>query len=153
MEECPGVVDRGYDRVTQASMNGIYVKAHELDRGNGGRPDPAVVSPGVAARGAGAVAWDAVTHASKVADAVTHASDGSAKQPDAQPRALGCSIKESDCSTHAADGSRKGQGAQTHASGGTARALGDSPCVLESSASASDAQTRAPGGMTHVLGR
>lgn len=153
MEECPGVVDRGCDRATQASMNGIYVKAREFDRGNGERPDPIVVPPGAAASSAETAAWDAVTHASKVADAVAHTSGGSAKESDEQVRALDCSITKSDCSTHAADGLRKGSGVQTHASGGTIRAPGGSACVLDDSASASDAQTRAPGGTTHASGR
>ncbi len=54
----------GYDKVTQASLNGIYVKAQELDRGHNAVPAKTALPPGVTS--------DAQTHAS---DAQTHASE------------------------------------------------------------------------------
>ena len=54
----------GYDKVTQASLNGIYVEAQELDRGHNAVPTKSVLPPGVTS--------DAQTHAS---DAQTHASE------------------------------------------------------------------------------
>ena len=65
-------VDRGgYDKVTQASLNGIYVKAQELDRGHNVVPAKSSLPPGVAP-GAQVRVSDAQAHAS---DAQTHASD------------------------------------------------------------------------------
>ena len=51
-----------YDKVAQASMNGIYVKAQELDRGHNAADAPSAIPPGALT--------DVETHAS------THASDG-----------------------------------------------------------------------------
>ena len=61
-----------YDKVAQASLNGIYVKAQELDRGHAGEPAPDALPPGVA-HPADAEAH-ASTHASDGADAETSAS-------------------------------------------------------------------------------
>ena len=58
------------DKVSHASLNGIYVKAQELDRGHNDEPAPLYLPPG-----ATAYASDAETHASDWADAETHASD------------------------------------------------------------------------------
>ena len=56
------------DRVSHASLNGIYVKAQELDRGQNERNAPSFAPPGTA--------FDTSTHASNHAsDAQTHASD------------------------------------------------------------------------------
>lgn len=67
---------REYDKVTQASLNGIYVKAKELDRGHNDCAAPRVVPAGASvaegAPDAETRASDAWTHAS---DAETHASD------------------------------------------------------------------------------
>lgn len=73
-------IDRGqYDKVTQASMNVLYVKARELDRGQNEREAPLVFAPGVVS--------DCETHAStRPSDVETHASDA-----------------ESHASTHASD--------------------------------------------------
>ena len=62
-----------YDKVTQASLNGIYVKAQEMDRGHNDVPAPSFLPPGAVAdveTHASTHASDAETHAS------THASDG-----------------------------------------------------------------------------
>ncbi|MBQ9000797.1 MAG: hypothetical protein IJ087_02970 [Eggerthellaceae bacterium] len=62
-----------YDKVTQASMNGIYVKAKEMDRGHNATLAPTYHPPGAGAdveTHASTHASDAETHAS------THASDG-----------------------------------------------------------------------------
>ncbi len=77
-----------YDKVTQASMNGIYVKAQELDRGHNTVSAPSAAPPGAGADAsthapssdgsAYALGEDASTHASTHAsdsDASTHASD------------------------------------------------------------------------------
>ena len=88
-----------YDKVTQASMNGIYVKAQELDRGHNEFDAPALRSPGstVDAR---THASDAESHASSHAtDSQTHASThASDAESDVQTGA-------SDAATHASDGS------------------------------------------------
>ena len=68
---------QGYDKVTQASMNSLYVKAQELDRGHNENDAPATLPPGMTA---GAKA-DATSHAS---DAQTHASSYA---PDSESRA------------------------------------------------------------------
>ncbi len=85
MHEEPQV--RTYDAVTQASLNGIYVKAQELDRGHNVQAAPGFMPPGCVADAvssasswdakADASSWDFETHAS-MGDAETHASDGSA---------------------------------------------------------------------------
>ena len=87
MEECFEPGNGGYDRVTQASMNAIYVKARELDRGQGGRPAPVAVPPGVAKGGAMPAAWDAVTRATEASDAETRPSDVPVFATDAETRA------------------------------------------------------------------
>lgn len=69
----------GYDKVTQASLNGIYVKAQELDRGQGGPDAPDARPPG-AVGDASAHASDAGSHASTHAsDSETHASDSESR--------------------------------------------------------------------------
>ena len=61
-----------YDKVTEASLNGIYVKAQELDRGHNEGPAPDLLPPGATAADADA---HASTHASDAeAHASTHAS-------------------------------------------------------------------------------
>ena len=92
MHEEPRV--RAYDAVTQASLNGIYVKAQELDRGHNERAAPGFMPPGrVADAVSSASIWDANAHAGSW-DNETHAIAG-------------------DADTHASD-------AETHASGGPA---------------------------------
>ena len=59
-----------YDKITHASLNGIYVKARELDRDHNTQAPPAVLPPG--GRGRRPDDADCATHAS---DARTHASD------------------------------------------------------------------------------
>ena len=61
-----------YDKVTQASMNSLYVKARELDRGQNEREAPFAFAPGVTPdreTHASAHASDVESHAS------THATD------------------------------------------------------------------------------
>ena len=72
-----------YDKVTQASLNGIYVKARELDRGHNDNPAPHTLPPGMLAD-AWAGASDAQSHAS---DAESHASDAESHASDAQSHA------------------------------------------------------------------
>ena len=62
-----------YDRVTQASMNGLYVKAKELDRGHNECDAPLPAPPGAVV--------DAQTHPS---DAEAHPSDAQAHTSDAE---------------------------------------------------------------------
>lgn len=82
--------NRAYDKVAHASLNGIFVKAQELDRGQNDTPAPPCALPGMrggvrkrafapmadersdAETRASAHTYDAETHAS---DAETHASD------------------------------------------------------------------------------
>jgi len=78
-----------YDKVTQASLNGIYVKAQELDRGHNDADAPA-------ARPAGSAAFDAPNDSSHAFDTQSHASTHA-------------SDSESHASTHASD-------SETHAS-------------------------------------
>lgn len=79
-----------YDKVTQASMNSLYVKAQELDRGQNARLAPPATPAGMPD--------DVETHAS------THASDcethASARPSDVETHA---SDAESHASTHAGD--------------------------------------------------
>lgn len=87
-----------YDKVTQASLNGIYVKAQELDRGHNSQDAP-MASP--AGRAVSDEA-DARSHASDAqSHASTHASDAeshpSNRSSDAEPYAA-------DSQTHASDG-------------------------------------------------
>ena len=67
-----------YDKVTQASLNGIYMKARELDRGHNDNPAPHTLPPGMLAD-AWAGASDAMNLASAAeilaSDAQSHASD------------------------------------------------------------------------------
>lgn len=80
------------DAVSHASLNGIYVKAQELDRGHNVCDAPAFAPPGNVAADESAHASDASTHASTHAsDASTHASNADApahaSQADGQARA------------------------------------------------------------------
>ena len=84
------------DAVSHASLNGIYVKAQELDRGHNVCDAPAFAPPGNVAADESAHASDASTHASTHASDVsthasTHASDADApahaSQADGQARA------------------------------------------------------------------
>lgn len=75
------------DKVSHASLNGIYVKAQELDRGHNAKPAPSATPPGAKT--------DALSHAiSHASDALTHASDS----VDAETHASAC---EYDAETHA----------------------------------------------------
>lgn len=70
-------MDEQVDKVSHASLNGIYVKAQELDRGHNTEAAPESAPPGVthdASTHASAYESDAQTHASDYADAETHAS-------------------------------------------------------------------------------
>ncbi len=68
------------DKVSHASLNSIYVKAQELDRGHNGEPAPSRIPPGEAVDATSHSTThvsDAQTHATTHAsDAQTHASDG-----------------------------------------------------------------------------
>ena len=71
--ERAALAGQGYDRVTQASMNSLYVKAQELDRGHNEKDAPSMAPPGFA--GLAGQSADAESHASAVApDAESHAS-------------------------------------------------------------------------------
>ena len=77
------------DKVSHASLNGIYVKAQELDRGH----NDAYAPPGAVGGDAQSHASDANTHASTHAsDAAAHASDAEthASNLDVQTHASGC---------------------------------------------------------------
>jgi len=64
------------DKVSHASLNGIYVKAQELDRGHNDVEAPAFAPPGAVGGDNQSHASDASSHASShVSDAATHASD------------------------------------------------------------------------------
>ena len=86
-----------FDKVSHASLNGIYVKAQELDRGHNEVDAPSFAPPGAVradtSSHASTHASDAQTRASDVPDAQTHASDS----PDAQTHASDASDSE----THA----------------------------------------------------
>lgn len=91
------------DKVSHASLNGIYVKAQEMDRGqNDDEAAPRFVPPGAVV--------DASTHAS------THASDGDSHESDAQTHASDGDPKAADAETHASDGAVCSYDVQTHAS-------------------------------------
>ncbi len=66
------------DKVSHASLNGIYVKAQELDRGHNAEAAPSFAPAGSAQAGKAAHATahvgDAQSHPSDAADAETHAS-------------------------------------------------------------------------------
>lgn len=81
------------DKVSHASLNGIYVKAQELDRGHNDADAPAYAPPGAVGGDAQSHASDANAHASTHAsDAVAHASDAEthASNLDVQTHASGC---------------------------------------------------------------
>ncbi len=81
------------DKVSHASLNGIYVKAQELDRGHNDADAPAYAPPGAVGGDAPSHASDANTHASTHAsDAVAHASDAEthASNLDVQTHASEC---------------------------------------------------------------
>ena len=64
------------DKVSHASLNGIYVKAQELDRGHNDVEAPAFAPPGAVGGDVQSHASDASSHASShVSDAAAHASD------------------------------------------------------------------------------
>lgn len=63
-----------YDKVTQASLNGLYVKAQELDRGHNEFDAPSMRPPGALADAQSSPS-DAVSHASNDSDAQTHATE------------------------------------------------------------------------------
>jgi len=64
------------DKVSHASLNGIYVKAQELDRGHNDVEAPAFAPPGAVGGDNQSHASDASSHASShVSDAAAHASD------------------------------------------------------------------------------
>ena len=87
------------DKVSHASLNGIYVKAQEMDRGHNAQPAPSFAPPGDARTAASAA--DAQAHASNAgnandaasADAQSHASSS-----DAQSRPSGA-----DAPSHASE--------------------------------------------------
>ena len=91
----------GYDKVTQASLNGIYVKAQELDRGHNDADAPTALPAGSAASHAqpsNGRAPDVQSHASTHAsDSETHASTHAS---DSEPHA---STNASDSETHASN--------------------------------------------------
>lgn len=79
-----------YDELSQASLNGIYVKAKELDRGHNSKEAPPAIPAGLVSAETAfkpECDHDVETHAS------THASDASTNISDA----------ESHASTHASD--------------------------------------------------
>lgn len=102
-----------YDKVTHASLNGIYVKAQKLDRGHNDTPAPPHSLPGTLGGLGECVSVfavegqdDAETHASKIAfDAETHASDVVILESDAEAHPSGyAGDTEAHASTHASDG-------------------------------------------------
>ena len=86
------------DKVSHASLNGIYVKAQELDRGHNRFAAPSFAPPGGLVSDVQGRASDASSHAS------THASD-------AQAHASDSTVNAADVETHASSFD-----AQTHAS-------------------------------------
>ena len=70
-------------------MNGLYVKAKELDRGHNEHGAPSALPPGASA--------DAVSHAS------THPSDDETHASDAETHASDAETHPSDAETHASD--------------------------------------------------
>ena len=95
-----------YDKVTQASMNSLYVKAQQLDRGHNERDAPPVCSPG---RG--------IADAIHMPDAMAYASDAGAYAPDATTHASDAKSRVSDDSSYAADKVTHASDAGTHAAG------------------------------------
>lgn len=84
-----------YDKVTQASLNGLYVKAQELDRGHNTSDAPAARPPGSNDSSA-----DASTHAS---DAQSHASDAETHASDAETHASTHASENADAESHASE--------------------------------------------------
>ena len=80
------------DKVSHASLNGIYVKAQELDRGHNDADAPAYAPPGAVGGDAQSHASDANTHES------THASDAAAHASDAETHASNLDVQ-----THASE--------------------------------------------------
>ena len=80
------------DKVSHASLNGIYVKAQELDCGHNDADAPAYAPPGAVGGDAQSHASDANTHAS------THASDAAAHASDAETHASNLDVQ-----THASE--------------------------------------------------
>ena len=89
------------DKVSHASLNGIYVKAQELDRGHNEQAAPFAAPPGGVSADVMSHASDASTHAS---DATTHASGGSVSISDAASHVSDESTHASDADTHSSDG-------------------------------------------------
>lgn len=83
------------DKVSHASLNGIYVKAQELDRGHNAAAAPVFAPPGSLQADADSHASDAQTHASGAADAESHASTHAS---DAE---TGADARASDAGSHA----------------------------------------------------
>lgn len=117
-----------YDKVTQASLNGIYVKAQEMDRGHNEVPAPSFLPPGAA----GDAESHASTHASdagggssaQAADVETHASTHASDAGDGTSR---CAVDAASSPSASVDGARESQVAlagdaeahvSTHASDG-----------------------------------
>ena len=120
--------DEGYDKVTQASLNSLYVKAQELDRGHNEKAAPAMRPPGMAA--------DAEAHASTHAsDAETHASVAAVHAVDGK---VASSNAEAHASSHACDGAAPAQ------------VQGLEPQAADEQAHASDAETHASDAETHA---
>ena len=102
MEDAAGSAE--YDGVTQASLNSIYVKARELDRGHIEVPAKAAPPPGMSH------AEDAITHASQC-DAESHASSKGDSQGACSgnsrlrgwDKECGLEEKQTDASSHASD--------------------------------------------------
>ena len=84
-------MDERVDNVSHASLNGIYVKAQELDRGHNAEAAPEFMPPGSGivqdsrshasshASDAHSHASDIESHASDASDAQTHASNADAE--------------------------------------------------------------------------
>ena len=97
-EQIDAGADRAeYDKVAQASLNSLYVKAQELDRGHNENDAPAVLPPG-ATSASGAVSADVVSHAS------THASDAHDAETHVSTHASDARDVQAHASTHASDG-------------------------------------------------
>ncbi|MBQ9043949.1 MAG: hypothetical protein IJ111_14190 [Eggerthellaceae bacterium] len=86
-----------FDKVSHASLNGIYVKAQELDRGHNTEAAPSFAPAGLAQADE---ATHATTHAS---DAQSHPSDASDAGTHASSHASDAEAHASDASTHATE--------------------------------------------------
>lgn len=105
-----------FDKVSHASLNGIYVKAQELDRGHNAEAAPELVPPG-------ALQADAATHATAHAgDVESHPSDAADVETHASTHASDAEAHSGDASTHASDGSTHASDASAHASDASAHA-------------------------------